>query len=311
MISIDKILVPVDFSEPSKVAVRYGLSMALQFKSRLVLAHIVPTSTALIYTFPAESYAFEKEQARSAKSMLPALVPEELRDRVNLQTIVKVGEVRSELLATIKDEGISLVVMGAHGRNVLDRLLLGSLTERMLRKLPVPILTVSHLNPAKELHNVGPVPLNEILYATDLSESADVGLKFCTELARGTGAHLTVLHVYTAAEDMYWGAEAGYLPEQLETLREDSLERLWTAIRREPAEGVNITPMMTDGDPSHEILRVAKERDADLIVMDIRRKTMVERALLGSTAERVIRLSHVPVLSVPDPANEAKNVAVA
>src|SRR5262249_45656641 len=152
----------------------------------------------------------EKEQAKYAKSMLPSLVPEELRDRVNLQTIVKVGDVRNELLAIIKDEGISLVVMGAHGRNALDRLLLGSLTERMLRKLPVPILTVSQLNSAKELHNVGPVPLKQILYATDLSDSADVGLKFSTELARGTGARLMVLNVFTAAEQMYLGAEAGY-----------------------------------------------------------------------------------------------------
>src|ERR1041385_4669715 len=115
MINMDKILVPVDFSEPSKVAVRYGVSLALQFNSRLVLAHIVPSSTALIYTFPAESYAFEKEQAKYAKSMLPSLVPEEYREQINLQTIVKIGEVRSELLGIVNDEKISLVVMGAHG----------------------------------------------------------------------------------------------------------------------------------------------------------------------------------------------------
>src|SRR5215510_1707334 len=102
MITIDKILVPVDFSEPSKTAVRYGLSLALQLKSRLVLAHIVPSSTALIYTFPAESYASEKEQAKYAKSMLPSLVPEEFRESVNLQTVVKIGDVRSELLAIVK-----------------------------------------------------------------------------------------------------------------------------------------------------------------------------------------------------------------
>jgi nucleotide-binding universal stress UspA family protein len=299
MIKIDKILVPVDFSEPSKTAVRYGLSLALQLNARLVLAHIVPSSTALIYTFPVESFAFEKEQAKYAKSTLPSLVAEEFRDRVNLQTIVKVGEIRSELLGIVRDEGISLVVMGAHGRSGLDRLLLGSLTERMLRKLPVPILTVSHLNPAKELHNIGPVPLSHILYATDLSDSADVGLKFSTELARGTGARLTALHVFTPVETLYWGAESGYLPEELESLREDTLERLWSLLRDEPSDDVKVTPLMTDGEPSHEILRVADETNVDMIVMNIQSKTIVERALLGTTAERVIRSAHVPVLSVP------------
>ena len=311
MITIDKILVPVDFSEPSKTAVRYGLSLALQLKSRLVLAHIVPSSTALIYTFPAESFDFEKEQAKYAKSMLPFLVPEEFRDSVNLQTVVKIGDVRSELLGIVKDEGIGLVVTGAHGRNALDRLLLGSLTERMLRKLPVPILTVSRLDPAKELHDFGPVPLSQILYATDLSDSADVGLKFSTELARGTGAHLTALHVFAGTETLYWNAESGYLPEEIERLREDSLDRLWATVRNESANDVRITPMLTDGEPWREILRVADETNADMIVMSIQNKTMVERALLGATAERVIRSAHIPVLSVPVAGEGAKRSAAA
>src|SRR5262245_26250148 len=118
MVGIKKILVPVDFSEPSKLAVRYGVSLALQFNARLVLAHIVPSSTALAYTFPADSYDFEKEQARNAKSMLPLLVAEEYRNRIDLHAIVKIGQVRSELLGIIKDEDVNLIVMGAHGRNV-------------------------------------------------------------------------------------------------------------------------------------------------------------------------------------------------
>src|SRR5262249_6294182 len=134
MIDIKKILVPVDFSEPSKTAVNYGLSLALQFNASLILTHIVPSSTALVYTFPTESFAFEKEQVKHAKATLPSLVPNEYRDRVNLQTIVKVGEVRSELMGILNDEKIDLIVMGTHGRNAVERFLLGSLTERMLRK---------------------------------------------------------------------------------------------------------------------------------------------------------------------------------
>ena len=299
MISIRRILVPVDFSEPSQSAVDYGLSLALQFNSRLVLAHIVPSSTALIYTFPTESFAFEKEQAKYARSTLPDLIPVEHRDRVDLQTVVKVGEVRSELLSIVKDEKIDLVVMGTHGRNAFERFLLGSLTERMLRKLNVPILTVSHLDPARELRKAGPVPLRQVLYATDLSDNAAAGMKFSIELARGAGARLTVLHVLKALDTVYWGAEGGYIGPELETFREDAVSRLRHSIPDKAAEGVQINPMMIEGDPYREILRIADEEKADLIVINLQGKTLFERALLGSTAERVIRSAHVPVLSIP------------
>jgi nucleotide-binding universal stress UspA family protein len=308
MIGIRKILVPVDFSEPSKKAVNYGLSLALQFNARLLLTHIVPSSTAFVYTFPTESIAFEKEQAGCAKTMLPSMIPEEFRDRVDLQTMVKVGDVRSELLGIVTDEQIDLVVMGTHGRNAFDRFLLGSLTERMLRKLPIPVLTVSHLDPAKELLSAGPVPLQHVLYATDLSDSAETGLQFSAELARGTGARLTVLHVMRTLETVYWGAEGGYIPEELESLREATVTRLNNSIPANLNTGGEIVPMMTEGEPFREILRVADEGKADLIVMNLQGKNLIERALLGSTAERVIRSAHVPVLSIPVPAEYAKRM---
>jgi nucleotide-binding universal stress UspA family protein len=309
MLSIKRILVPVDFSEPSQRAVEYGLSLALQFKAKLVLTHIVSSSTALIYTFPTESFAFEKEQAKYAKSMLPDLVPEEYRERADLRTIVKVGEVRSELLGIVKDEEIDLVVMGTHGRKAFERFFLGSLTERMLRKLNVPILTVSHLDPARELHKAGPVPLGHVLYATDLSDNANVGMNFAMDLARGAGARLTVLHVLEALQTIYWGTEGGYLGNEFESIREDALSRLRMSIPGKGCEGLRLNTMITEGDAYREIIRVSDKEKADIIVMNLQGKTLAERALLGSTAERVIRSAHVPVLSIPIPAEVATGAA--
>src|SRR5215472_10030040 len=248
MLDIKKILVPVDFSDPSKTAVSYGLSLALQFNANLVLTHIVPSSTALVYTFPTESLAFEREQVKHARSTLPSLIPGEYRDRVNLRTIVKVGEVRSELLGVLHDEKIDLLVMGTHGRNVFERFFLGSLTERMLRKVPVPILTVSHFDPTKELHALGPVPLRHVLYATDLSDSAEIGLKLSAELARGAGARLSVVHVFKSVDTIYWGAEGGYLGDELGSLKEDAQKRLQLSIPEAIYKEVKVTPVMLEGD---------------------------------------------------------------
>jgi nucleotide-binding universal stress UspA family protein len=253
------------------------------------------------------------DQVKQAKSTLPSLIPEEYRDRVNLQTIVKLGEVRNELMGILNDEKIDLLVMGTHGRNVVERFLLGSLTERMLRKVPVPILTVSHLNPIKELHTSGPVPLRHVLYATDLSDSAEIGLNFSAELARGAGARLTVLHVMKPLDAIYRGAEGGYLGDELDSLREDVLKRLKLSIPQElyKNKDLKVTPVMLEGDAYREILALADEQDVDMIVLNLQGKTLVERALLGSTAERVIRLAHVPVLSIPLPADYAAHKSAA
>jgi nucleotide-binding universal stress UspA family protein len=301
MIDIKRILVPVDFSEPSKTAVNYGLSLALQFNARLILTHIVPSNVGIVYTFPTESFAYTRAEVDYAKTTLPTLVPEEYRERVNLDVIVKAGALKDELLAIVNESKIDLVVMGTHGRNAFERFMLGSLTERMLRKLTVPVLTVSHLDPAKELHSAGPVSLRKILYATDLSDSADVGLKVALDLARGAGARLTVLHVLKALETVYWGSEGGFLTNELDVLRQDTFTRLKLSIPDEWSEDVDVTPMMVEGDAYREILRIADEEKMDLVVLNLQGKSVVERALLGSTAERVIRSAHMPVLSIPVP----------
>src|SRR5262245_58337577 len=107
MVRIERIMVPVDFSAPSKKAVEYGLSLALQFESRLVLAHIAPY----------DPEAFEK-----AKVDLLALIPAEYRERLTYETIVKSGYVQSELLGIVEDRKIDLVVMGTHGRSYVGRM---------------------------------------------------------------------------------------------------------------------------------------------------------------------------------------------
>jgi nucleotide-binding universal stress UspA family protein len=101
---------------------------------------------------------------------------------------------------------------------------------------------------------------------------------------------------------IYWGAEGGYLTDELETLREDTLKRLQLSIPERWCEGVTVNPLLTEGDAYREILRVADEERTDLIVLNLQGKSLVERALLGSTAERVIRSANVPVLSIPVPA---------
>src|SRR5262249_48476395 len=199
MIRIHNILVPVDFSEASKKAVNYGLSLALEFKSRLFLAHIAHYDPA----------AYDK-----AKSDLMELIPPDCRDPLTFEIIVKSGDVRSELMGIVQDKEIDLVIMGTRGRSYFERMLLGSVTDRMLRMLHVPILTVSHLDPEREIHTPGPVPLRKILYATDLAEGAEQGLALSIRMARELDASLIVTHVVQFADVAFHGMEtAAFLPQ--------------------------------------------------------------------------------------------------
>jgi nucleotide-binding universal stress UspA family protein len=291
MIRIKRILVPVDFSEPSKTAVNYALSLALEFDAELVLAHIAP---------------FDRLFFEKAKVQLIDLIPVELRERLHFETMVKSGDVRDEILGIVNDRQLDLVVMGSHGRGYFERMVLGSVTERMLRKLPVPVLTVSHLDAAHQIQAPGVVPLKRILYASDLGEDSNAGLQFAVRLAHGLDAHLTVAHVIDPMGSGYLSEQmVGYIPEYTATVRAQAEEYLNRSVALQTDGSVPITTMLGEGTPWIAINEIAAECKADLIVINLHGKGAIERALLGSTAERVIRTAAVPVLALPLPTTYA------
>jgi nucleotide-binding universal stress UspA family protein len=321
MIRVGNILVPVDFSEASKTAVNYGLSFALEFDSRLTLAHIAP---------------FDPVAYEQAKADLLELIPTDCRERLNFEIIVKAGDVRAELLAIVDEKKCDLVVMGTRGRSYFERLILGSVTDRMLRKLHVPVLTVSHLDPDKELHQPGPaerkrdsaqpkvaerkrdsaqpkvVELRRILYATDLSEGSEEGLEFSIRLARGLDASLAVAHVFQPADAVLHGYEtAAFLPDYANEVRAQANEKLARTVGLVSDGRVPISTMLVDGVPYETINALASQFKMDLIVINLQNKGRLERAVLGTTAERVIRTATVPVLSLPLPATYALRWAAA
>lgn len=297
MIHTKKILVPVDFSEASEKGVNYGLSLALEFQARLILANIVPYDSLAYLT---------------AKAHLLDLIPAKLREWLDFELIVKGGDVRQELLGIVEEKEIDLVVMGSRGRSNVQRLLLGSVTERMLRKLHVPILTVSHLEPERELHKPGPVPFKKLLYATDLADGSEAGLEFSIRLARGLNAHLTVVHVLQPLDAAMCGIEtAGYLPDYATEAHAQASERLNRLVGLVSDGSVPITTLLAEGVAYERINALAAKQNVDLVVINLQGKGRLDRALLGTTAERVIRTATVPVLALPLPATYKDRWAVA
>src|SRR5690349_7099811 len=104
MITLNKILVPLDFSVPSRKALDYGAALARKFGARLVLAHIVPTIASLDYVFPDDTFDVEQRAYDDAKTCMSDLLTADYLADLDTQTIVKTGNVRRELLAIVDEE---------------------------------------------------------------------------------------------------------------------------------------------------------------------------------------------------------------
>src|SRR5215467_13148582 len=123
---INRILVPVDFSPPSTLAVNHGIALARKFRSKLSLLHVVESPTALTYTFPTEAEKVERQRREQAEKMLPVLVSPEDQDDLDVRFLVRTGPIEEMIESAVHEENADAVVMGTHGRTLFGRLLIGS-----------------------------------------------------------------------------------------------------------------------------------------------------------------------------------------
>jgi nucleotide-binding universal stress UspA family protein len=284
---IENILVPVDFAPPSRLALNYGIALARKCRARLTLLHILESGAMLNAGFPAASD--EKEHRDQALRMLAALVGPEDQDDLDLRIVLKTGDVQDEIAATIAEHHADMLVMGAHGRGLLGRWLIGSVTQSMLRKVHIPVLTVCHA--------VKPLTFQRILFATDLSAASKGALGFVFEFARMTRSELVIFHALEPINLTYGGNEmVDYVTESNRKEAQSRLADLAAEARR---HAIKVETVLVEGPAAREILKAAESNDVDLILMTIQSKGLIERTFLGATAEHIVRDAHVPVFSIP------------
>jgi nucleotide-binding universal stress UspA family protein len=290
---ITKVLVPVDFSPPSTVAVNHAVLLARRFRAKLTLLHVIEPSTALMYTFPTESEVAERQRCERAERMLSAMLGSEDQDDLDLETAVVVGDIAAEIENAVRRQHADIVVMGTHGRGLVGRWLIGSVTQSLLRKINVPILTVCHAT--------RPLSFKRILFASDFSEASAEGLDFTMNLAANLNAGIVVAHVVDKRPTVTYETpemSAVFDAEQKRFLEEaqNTFKQIEAKAR---ARNVRVETVLAQGIPADAISRIADENIVDFIVLAVSRKSRMDRILLGTTAEKVIRDANVPVLSVP------------
>jgi nucleotide-binding universal stress UspA family protein len=301
MVTVKHILCPIDFSDFSCRALMRAAAIAKPQGSVITALHVVPLvplaaplySPDVVMPPAIDIGAGERDSLlASLRGFVRAAAPD-----VELETdVVASPSVYEAILAQASERNADLIVMGTHGRTGFHRLLLGSVTERVLRTAHQPVLTVGLS--ATSSGNTLPA-FKQIVCGVDFSDCSVAALGYALSLAQGATAHLTVVNV------LEW-LPVGYDPvvgpvdlAGFHTAVEGAArERLRAVVDGFAVSGLRVEQLILSGRPHHEILRIAAEQEADLIVLGIHGKHAVDRMLFGSTAEPVVRRAPCPVLTI-------------
>lgn len=282
----DHILVPTDGSDLSLAAATAATALARRFDADLFVVHVVDTSglplgadEAMVDDLVSRGETLVDEAADVARAAGVDVTTAVLRD----------GAVPHRgVVDYAADQDVDLVVMGSHGRTGLGRFVLGSVAEWTIRESPAPVLT---------LHGemTFDPDLDEVVVPTDGSDPAEHAADLAISLAAATGAALHVVHVVDLG--VVWeDADAGRVLDALTAAGKRAIDRV---IDRAEAAGVErVEASVLRGAPHRGVVDYAADHDADLVVMGTHGRTGLERYLLGSVTERVVRLSETPVLAV-------------
>ena len=285
-VSLTRILVTTDFSPESDRALDYALALARRYDARIYLAHVIAPDPFL-YAEPALAEAtYEKVRQAAEQGMADILVSGKLRG-VPHEVLLEEGSVWPAIEKLIGEHEIDLVVTATHGRGKVQKVLIGSVAEEIFRQADCAVLTVGPRvknEPARE------VELKNILFATDFGHGAEKAAAHAFSLAQEHGARLMMLHVIQEA--------TAFTEESVRHQREAAVRRLEKLVPEGADNWCKPVFRATFGGAAEEILMVARETNADLIVMGAKAMKNLAGHAPFAVAYHVVTKAHCPVLTV-------------
>ena len=286
---MQRILFPTDFTDHAGRARAYALALARRFGAEVELLTSVYLSPVPVgpygYALPIDYLSSSREAARKALEEETATFSEQ-----GVRTSCRLAdrEPATAITERAREWGADLIVMGTVGRTGLRHLFMGSVAERTARLAPCPVLTAHAGSPE-------PGDLRNLLVMTDFSACADAALEWARSLAEQTSGRLTLAHSY-ALPVAQWGDANFVSDSMLESIRQGADQALSSLAQS--VEGCPVETVIAHQHAARAALDIAEQRDIELIVLGTRGLSGLAHVALGSTAERVIRLSGVPVVTV-------------
>lgn len=282
---MERILVATDFSERSDRAIRRAILLAKTTGASLILIHVVDDDQP-DRILRAEQQAGEDVLAEQTLSLRKI-------DGLACTSRIVLGDPFEGITAAVREDNADLLIIGPHRRRALKDVFVGTTAERTIRASNRPVLMANGIPAA---------PYRNVLVALDLSECSAMAVRAVQQLGLETNAIVSVVHVFDAP--------AAGLMVQASSTKDQIREYLAEEEKRAAGElatflkDLELTPtrqIMKHGETStaHTICAVAQETSADLIVVGTRGRTGIAKALLGSVAEEVLRISDRDVLAVP------------
>ena len=282
---IKRILWATDFSEESREALLYADAFARVHKAEITALHVVPDFSPALYDTAAvvkgelvKRIAFIKEEA---EKKLEAV---QKSKNISFKPVIKEGTASKKIIETAEEEKADLIVIGRRGQSALEKFFIGSVANQVLRSSSIPVL----LTKKKK----GKPRFQKILVPTDFSEQEDIERNYAWKIAKPFDSELTLLYVLELHD-------YEFPPRILDEMFETVLKKLQTRKKREK-EGIVIKEDVYRAvNASVGIVDYAETHKYDLIVLSTCVHTKLERFFLGSTTEKVISYSHIPIFAIP------------
>jgi nucleotide-binding universal stress UspA family protein len=293
-LQVNNILVLTDFSACSQEALLYAVNIARLHRSKLTLLHIVPPRLGPPQD-PRRDEAFRAARGHMKQFEADLLARAVLND-IHYQLLVRRGKTWNVISRIVKLQNSDLIVIGAHGKTSLEKLILGSFAEEVFRQAPCPVLTVGPSIPDQA---VSESP-QHILFPTDGSHASKVAEPYAYQLGRARGAQLTLMSVvHTGLLSNGNSGDDERLQRAKEHLQATGLYAAWRQ------GGVTPSVVVEVGLKVKTILHVADTTGADLIILGVSAKDTAPGRFEWADAYQVVCSARCPVLTVrntfPDP----------
>jgi len=284
-IQLDSIVFATDFSPASQNAGLYASAVSRHFGTNLVVAHAFTLSQAALEVEVAKSRPSQqrfdlKHDLKLAAQILDA-------GRGETETLLLEGEPGKVIPALAESRGPSLIVLGTHGGGSIDRFIVGSVAEHILRHSSGAALTVG---PKVNILLAGALNVRRILYATDCSPEAARAAPAAVALAEAFSAELDVLNV----------AHSGDIddPEKLRVIQHELYDTVCSILPGSAGKLCEKNTFVAEGEPSAEILKHLDEREIDLLILGLRRNTHLGMKNRTSGAFPIIMGARCPVVTI-------------
>jgi nucleotide-binding universal stress UspA family protein len=282
-IAIRHILWPCDFSTGSVEALRWALPLARAFGSEVTALHVIPTTLParggpLALANPA---LLQPHLHHEATAALDRFAGTAIAASVPTRVALREGKAAHHILEMAGQLPADLIVQGTRGMGAFDRAVIGSVAEAVIGRARCPVLTV----PMEGRPPSDAIVPGTVLCATDFSAHATRALDYAAALAGRSGVDLLLVHVVEPGPD----ADEASVREA---------ERRLTHAAAATGRGGHARTIVVPGVPAEQILRLARERQAGLVVMGTHGSRTLRSMVFGSTARRVVRDAPCAALTV-------------